>query len=172
MNISTNSAPGKPTTLTVEENIEIDVSPQEAWDMISDFARLHEWHPAVVESELVAGTNLVPGAVRHLTLGNGATLDEKLTVYEPHNKMLEYVIVAGEFPASDYRSVLAVKPLAEPGKSHITWRGFFNRADPSPTPAPNQDDATAIRVVTGVYTSGLQALRKTIADRNLSKGNK
>ena len=170
MNISPTAAPGKPTSLTVEENIEIDVSPLEAWNMISDFARLHEWHPAVVESELVAGTNLVPGAVRHLTLGNGATLDEMLTVYEPDHKTLEYVIVAGEFPALDYRSVLAVKPLADPGKSHITWRGFFNRADPAAEPAPDQDDATAIRVVRGVYTSGLQSLRKTIADRKLSNG--
>ena len=165
-NISANTTDPIITRLQVKQTVELDIPPTEAWDIISDFARLQDWHPAIVKSEIIAGTNAVPGTIRHLTLANGATLDEMLTVFEPQNKKLEYTIVAGEFPASDYRSTLTVEAGVVPAESRVTWMGFFNPKDRSAKPAPGEDDATATATVDSVYSSGLNALESIVADRH------
>lgn len=55
-------------SLVIPRNIE------EVWDIIEKFHALSAWHPAVVSSELKEGyTEDVVGAVRRVTLGNGAT---------------------------------------------------------------------------------------------------
>ena len=152
--------------LHVDQQIELDISPADVWSIVSDFGRLQDWHPVVVADEITHGTNNVPGAIRRLTFVDGGTLDERLTAYEPQNRLLRYTITAGAFPVSDYLTTIEVKALPDPRRALFTWSGTFSRADGSARPAPGKDDAAAVAAVTGVYSTGLQALKKIVADTN------
>lgn len=150
--------------LHVDQQVELDMSPADVWRIVSDYGRLQDWHPVVTATEIVKGTNNVVGAIRHLTFVNGGTLDERLTAYDPQNRLLSYTITAGEFPVSDYLTTIEVKSLPDRNKALLTWTGTFNRADWATKPAAGKDDAAAIAAVSGVYSSGLQAVEKIVAD--------
>ncbi len=150
--------------LSVCESTELDLPAREAWDLIADFGRVEDWHPAVARTEAEGPAN-TPGTVRRLRLLNGAWLEEQLSLHDPQAMQLAYTITAGEFPVSGYSTELSVRPGRTPGHCDITWSGHFRRADLSANPPPGQDDEAAIAAVRGVYTAGLQALRQIAADR-------
>jgi mxaD protein len=149
--------------LKVVEQLEIDRTATEVWNLIGDFGRIDDWLSVLKDSTIVAGTNNVPGAVRKLTLVNGATLEETLTAYAPEQCSMQYAITAGAFPASHYSSVLSVAPGVDASKSVITWSSVFARKDLSDTPAAGQDDAAAIAAVKGVYSAGFRDILKRVA---------
>ena len=61
--------------LSVQREMTIDRAPATVWKMVGDFNALDVWHPAVTRSIATGNTH---GATRLLTLGNGATISEKL----------------------------------------------------------------------------------------------
>ena len=68
-------------SLEVNKEITINASPATTWKMIGGFNHLDVWHPVVVASELTSGKEDTAGAVRILTLGNGAAITEKLLAH-------------------------------------------------------------------------------------------
>ncbi len=147
-------------TLNVTKRVELHAAPAAVWSTIGNFADL-TWVSLVKSSTATRGNAV--GSVRTLDLG-GPQLVERLTKYEPKKMRYAYAILNTPanrkvLPVSHYHSVIAVMPAAG-GGSTVTWHGTFERADTSATPAAGQDDAAAVKAVTGVYETGLGDLAK------------
>jgi mxaD protein len=129
--------------LKVEREMTIDKAPATVWKMVGDFNALDVWHPAVASS---TATGSKPGATRLLTLGNGATISEKLLARDPARHSYSYAILKSPLPVKNYKSTLQLKPTAD-GKTLMTWSSTFE--------ANGADDAKAQEVIQGIYDAGL-----------------
>jgi len=147
--------------LKVSKSVTIHATPAEVWAKARDFGGLNTWHPAVVKDEIVAGTNNKPGAERQLTLGDGGKIHEKLLAFDNKHHSFRYEILDGVLPVTSYKSTFTVKAAGQ-GLSKVSWTGSFKRKDTGSHPAADANDATAIKVIGGVYQSGLDNLKKII----------
>lgn len=147
------AAPAAAAELSVSKSITIAASADAVWAKVKDFNGMTAWHPAIAKSEIVEGTNGTVGAVRALTLAGDkpAVIKEKLTALDDAAKSLSYEIVEGPLPVAGYSSTIVV--AAEGAGSTVTWSGKFKAA-------AGADDATATSTIEGVYTSGLDNLKK------------
>lgn len=149
-----------PSRQKLTETVEINAPPEKVWEVIGNFQDM-SWHPAVAKLEGKGGNEA--NATRTLTLTSGGTIDEKLVQYDPAKRMYKYEIVQVDpkvLPVNDYSSWLSVK--GEGGKSTVEWKGAFYRGYMNNDPPPELSDEAARKAVTGVYRSGLDALKKKI----------
>lgn len=137
--------------LTVSKNVTVNASPETTWKMIGDFNHLDVWHPVVIASKLIQGDSQSAGAVRLLTLGNGATITEQLESNNNALRSYTYAITASPLPVADYVSTITVSPAVD-GKSTVTWSSSFD--------ANGVEDAAAIKTISGIYDAGLGNLDK------------
>ena len=151
-------------TLKIEESIEINAKAENVWAIVSNFGDLGIWHPAVKSTQILSGTPNLPGAIRLLTLQDGGTLQEELSTYSPEQKTFSYKILGGVLPVSSYHSTFSVKAVSET-KSKVTWKGDFKRKDISDKPVAHQTDEDAVKVMTLVYKTGLDSLKKIAEGR-------
>ncbi|WP_022977772.1 SRPBCC family protein [Nevskia ramosa] len=140
--------------LSVSKSVSIAAPADAVWAKVKDFNGMNTWHPAIAKSEIVEGTNNTVGAVRQLTLAGETptTIKEKLTALDDAAKSFSYEIVEGPLPVSDYSSTLTV--AADGAGSTVTWSSKFK--------AKGADDATATTTIEGVYTGGLDNLKKVL----------
>jgi len=150
-----------PTRQKVSEKITIAAPAAAVWARIGNFDALKDWHPAVAESAADKGNT--EGSVRLVKLKGGGQLVESL---ESHNAaQMKYSYRAkdgGALPVTNYTSTISV--VADGNQSVVEWRGAFYRGFPNNDPPPDQNDDAAVKAVTGVYQSGLAAL-KTLVER-------
>jgi len=147
-----------PTRQKVTEQIAIDAPAAAVWARIRNFDALKDWHPAVASSPADKGNE--EGSVRQLTLKGGGALTETLEGHDDTRMKYNYRAKdGGALPVTNYTSTITVKPDGE-AKCVVEWRGAFYRGYPNNDPPPDQNDEAAVRAVTGVYQSGLQALKK------------
>lgn len=148
-----------PTRQKVTEKISIDAPADAVWARIKNFDALKDWHPAVASSPADKGNE--EGSVRQVTLKGGGSLTETLESYNDAQKKYSYRLKDGSaLPVTNYTSTITV--MADGAKSTVEWRGAFYRGFPNNDPPPDQNDEAAIKAVTGVYTSGLQNLKKLV----------
>ncbi len=133
-------------SVSVSQNLSAD--PAEVWREIGRFGQL-AWHPAVATT-VVQGNPERVGAVREVTTVDGAVLVEKLLAHDAHQHSLRYRVEHWPLPVTGYVSTLQVRP-GRFGGSTVVWSSQFRRTDAI-------DDAGARQLVSGIYTSGLQAL--------------
>lgn len=150
--------------LIVSKNAAIAAPPASVWATIGKFADL-TWITSIVKASSATDGNTV-GSVRTLDLG-GPKLTEKLTAYDGPGMSYGYTIIDTPenrkiVPVSDYHSTLTVRPGAD-GGSLVSWEGRFERADTSEHPAAGQDDAAAVKAISGIYSTGLADLAKKFA---------
>lgn len=148
-----------PSRQKVVETIEINAAPDKVWAVIGNFQDMG-WHPAFSKTE-GTGAN-APEATRKLTLGNGATIEEKLTKYVD-GKSYSYEITAVDVkvvPVTNYASTISVS--GEGDKSTVEWKGAFYRGYVNNDPPPELSDEAAVKAITGVYKDGLAALKKKV----------
>lgn len=146
-------APVEAAALSVSKSVTIAAPADAVWAKVKDFNGLGTWHPAIVKSEIAEGSNNTVGAVRVLTLGGEPTpppIKEKLTALDDAGKTFSYEILEGPLPVAGYASTLTV--VAAGQGSTITWSSTFKAA--------GADDVTAQTTIEGVYTSGLENLKK------------
>lgn len=152
-----------PPQLSVELQQKLDASPDEVWAAIGRFDDL-SWLPPVARVELTGdGSTDRPDQstrVLHLKAKAGdPTITEVLTKWQPEERCHSYRIEKVEvsvLPVTDYVSTLCVKDAD--GKALVIWRGEFHRGHRGDAPPAGQDDAAAIKAVTWVYQTGLDAL--------------
>ncbi len=138
------------SSLKVSKETTVNASPSTTWKMIGHFNHLDVWHPVVVDSKLVGdGTGV--GAVRVLTLGNGASITEKLLSHDNTAHSYSYAITESPLPVADYESTISVMPAAD-GKSTVKWSSSFN--------AKGASDEEAKKTISGIYDAGLDSLNK------------
>lgn len=149
-----------PSRQKVTQSIEINAPADKVWAVVGNFQDM-SWHPAFKKTEGTGGNE--PNATRKLTLDGGATIDEKLIKYNAEGKSLSYEITAVDVkvvPISNYSSTISV--TGEGDKSTVEWKGAFYRGYVNNDPPPELNDEAAIKAVTGVYESGLAALKKKL----------
>jgi mxaD protein len=143
--------------LHVRKTAVIDVPVDKVWELAKDFGHLDAWHPAVAKDEIVDGKDDEVGAVRLLTLKGGGTIKEKLLGFNDAGHRFKYEILEGALPVSGYVSHFSLKSLG-PAKTLVVWSGSFE--------SKGADDKTAKEAISGVYTSGLDNLKKTLASKS------
>ncbi|HSD60819.1 MAG TPA: SRPBCC family protein [Burkholderiales bacterium] len=149
-----------PTRQKVTETVTIKASPDAVWAKVKDFGGMQTWHPAVASSTVTDGSKV--GSVRVLTLKDGGKVEETLESMEDGEKKFTYRAKdGGALPVSNYSSTLTVK-AGDGGTTVVEWRGAFYRAYVNNDPPPDKNDEAAVKAITGVYTTGLANLKKTL----------
>ncbi|MEN9892823.1 MAG: hypothetical protein RLY78_3118 [Pseudomonadota bacterium] len=149
-----------PTRQKVTEEITINAPAAQVWARIKDFDGLKTWHPAVADSPASAGNTV--GSVRSIQLKGGGALEETLEAWDEARMRLSYRAKnGGALPVTNYTSTMTVKPDGET-RSIVEWRGAFYRGFPNNDPPPDQNDEAAVAAITGVYKSGLAALKQQV----------
>lgn len=152
-----------PTRQKVEESIEIDVPPAQAWEAVGDFQGWHRWLPMVETTRGEGGNE--EGAVRTLVLaGGGGEVNEELKRRDADRMRITYRIPLeghdmSTLPVSNYQSTVAVT-ANEAGGSTVTWRGAFYRGYMNNDPPDDLNDEAAVSAVTGLYQAGLKGLKE------------
>jgi mxaD protein len=147
--------------LKVVKSIAIQAPLDKVWAAVKDFDSLDKWHPGFSKDSIVSGTNNRPGAVRSLTIKDGPTFTEELLAFNESQHSYRYRIIESPLPLQNYESWLSVKP-GKHGGSRVTWTGTFKRKNPADNPPAAESDAAAIKLITGVYQSGLDNLKKLL----------
>ncbi|MCG2576700.1 SRPBCC family protein [Dechloromonas sp. XY25] len=144
--------------LKVEERIQVAASPAKVWAVVGQFGDLG-WHPVIASTEITKGKDGRKGAERTLTAKDGAKFVEELLARSDGALSLKYRIVSAPLPVSDYVSTLKVSS-AKDGGSIIAWSSQFRRKDEKPV--EGADDTGVRKIVSGIYTSGLDNLKKQL----------
>lgn len=147
----------------IEEKIEIAASPEVVWDLISDFAGISRWNPAVTSSNAI--TDPEQGRERILILKSGSKIMDAQTDYDAAKMTYSYRRADDDvkaFPVSFYSATITVIPTAT--GSEVDWIGRFYRGDTSNEPPPGLDDQDAINAMTDFFEGGLKKL-KALAEK-------
>lgn len=125
---------------------------EQVWSTVRRFGGLPEWHPAIAGSEIVEGTDEVPGAVRQLSMEGGGSVSERLVSIDETAHSFTYEFTdPGPFPVRSYVSTLRLAPVTSTGETFIEWYADFD--------AEAADEAkTAKTFANGVYKGGIDAL--------------
>lgn len=149
-----------PTRQRVVETVEIAAPADKVWAVVGNFQDMG-WHPAFKKTEGEGGNAV--GAKRILTVEGGGQIFEQLTKYDDAGKTLSYEITEVDVkvvPVTNYSASFTVTPDGD--KSKVEWKGAFYRGYVNNDPPPELSDEAAVNAVTGVYKSGLEALKKKL----------
>jgi hypothetical protein len=83
----------------------------EVWDLVGDPARIQEWFPGIVASE-------VDGTSRVITTGSGIPMPEEIVTLDPLQRRFQYRIIAPMF--REHLSTLDVVDLGD-GTSLVVY---------------------------------------------------
>ena len=134
---------------SLRKEITIDASPDAVWKVAGAFEGIAEWHPGIDSLKMVAGEK---EPRRILTLGDGGIVDERLVELNDAKRTHTYIILDSPIPFTNYRATITVVP--EGDKSRVIWSATYD-------PNPGQD-ATCKEIVSGVFESGLAALKQQL----------
>ena len=139
---------------SAKATIDIDVPPDDVWQLIGGFGSLPEWLPYISHSELTDG-----GRVRHINNPHGQSIIERLEKYSRLGRTYSYSILQSPFPVTDYLATIIVTPRVAGEGSRVEWSGTFN---------PNGvSDDEAHSVFQGIFSDGLKALASRYANKKL-----
>lgn len=133
--------PGGGMANDFEVGVDVAAPPDTAWELAGDPARVGEWFTAVVECD-------VTGDERRVTLGNGATLVERLVDRDDAGRRYSYVVEDGIPGLTSHRATIRVE--GAPGGSRVLWRQ---------TATSEVEGYDIESRLGGVMTSGLENLR-------------
>ncbi|MGH3321098.1 MAG: SRPBCC family protein [Streptosporangiaceae bacterium] len=132
----------------------IGSSPERVWELVRDFNGLGGWLPAVERSEIENDRQPDQvGAIRHLTLGDGGVVRERLLVLDDAERSYTYEILESPFAVRRYFSTIRVAPVTDSGRTFVEWWGEYD--------CESKDDEELDKTFArGVYGSGLSALKE------------
>lgn len=145
-----------PSRQKTQAEITLNADPDTVWAAIGNFGDM-SWHPAVTAT--TAPDQPAIGALRQLTLTNGAVIEEELTKFDAAKRSYSYRMTADNLdalPVNNYSAALTVKDAG--GKALVEWRGAFYRGYPNNDPPPELNDEAAMAAVNALYAAGFKAL--------------
>lgn len=129
----------------------------EVWKVIGEFDAVPEWHPDIQECSI---ENFVScdtvGAMRNLTMPDGAKIREKLITLSYDDYMYKYAIIEGPLPVKNYNGTLRLRPITDGNRTYVEWSSEF---DVGP-----QDEAEFVGMISGVFISGLESLKRRFGE--------
>ena len=127
----------------VTESVSVAADANAAWELIGDPSALAEWHPAIDSSE-------VENDLRHLILGDGGRIEERIT--EQSGRSYSYEFIESPLPVGGYSSRLSVEP-SDRGAT-ISWSSTFE--------AQGASESEAEELIAGIYRAGLDAVAQRL----------
>lgn len=121
------------------------VSPEQAWSIVGQPAKLADWHPAIDSSPS-------DGKTRTCTLADGGKVAETILEHDDATRHYRYSIDSSPLPIRDYVATMRVS--ADDVGCKVTWESDFEVVE-----APIADIEAAIR---GLYEAGLSQLRSVL----------
>ena len=132
--------------------IDLNVPPDEVWQLIGGFGSLPDWLTYIPKSKLTDG-----GRVRHLDNPDGQTIIERLEKYDLATRTYSYSILQAPFPVTGYLATISVIPTNGGKASHVEWSGTF-------TPKGISDEE-AHNLFQVIFSDGLKALASRYANK-------
>ncbi len=129
----------------VSMSTQLNVSADQAWQMIGGFNSLPDWHPAIEKSELTEA-----GQTRTLSLNGGGSIVEKLETVDDDARTYTYSIVDSPLPVANYTSTITVHKT-EDGECRVDWSSDYD---------PIGDATAASEAIQGIYQAGFDNLKK------------
>ena len=124
-----------------EVGVDVAAPPDAAWALAGDPGRVGEWFGPVAACE-------VTGDERHVTMGSGAVLVERLIDRDEAGRSYSYTVLSGIPGLTSHRATVRV--VDAPGGSRILWRQT----------ATSEIEGYDIESrLGGVMTTGLETLR-------------
>jgi hypothetical protein len=149
-----------PTRLKVVESITLDLPAAEAWRLVGNFQDM-SWAKNTTSTS-GSGGNEPEKALRKVTLGNGAVLEESLYRYNAGGMSYSYHIDnAGTavLPVQNASVTLEVIPAEGGTKSTVRWRAAFYRFLRKDESAADSADAEAAKAVSALARQMLGGLK-------------
>ncbi|MCY3830904.1 MAG: SRPBCC family protein [Rhodospirillaceae bacterium] len=137
---------------TVTKEAVFAAAADDVWAIVREFGRLDDWLPPVV----VCRTDRDGiGALRTLTLGDGAVVVERLEALDDAARTLTYSMTdAGPMPLVDYVSTIAVRANVD-GTATMKWSGSFG--------VSGADEGEVVASIEGLYQTGLDSVGEKLA---------
>lgn len=152
-----------PSPQKIVKEIVIKAEPAKVWAILKDFGAIAQWHPDVAGikvAELKDNESDATLMHRAIQFKDGTNITEKLREAKDDELKLDYKMVDGTVPVSNYRAVMQVKPGASAGESVLTWTGrFYNMANSMEAP-PGKDNPTAVAAINKIYDAGLDGIKR------------
>jgi hypothetical protein len=140
-------------TLSVMETAGLSVPPAKTWETIKNFDGWQSWHPAIASTDIPKGKGNAVGTVRVLTTKDGAKITEELLAHSDKSMSYKYRITDSPLPVTNYVSTIVVRKSKD--GSTVVWSSNFEAKQGTP-------DDEAKKVISGIYTAGLDNLRKIL----------
>ena len=135
--------------VSVKVSERVETTADRVWDLFRDFGGVQRFSAGIEKVE-VTGSGI--GAVRTLSLPGGLSLQERLEAFDDRGRRLQYAIVAGPIPVSNYLATIEVK---DEGKAcRIDWSSHFE-------PKGITDDQGRA-MIEGVYKGGIAGVKKAL----------
>lgn len=131
---------------------QVAASADQVWQIMADFGGVDKWaDPNLIKSCECDGNNA--GAIRTLTLADGAVIRERLEAIDGDTRRFTYSIL-GEcpLPVKDYVATAKVTETGA-GSCQVDWQSTFE---------PVGAAADAEKMIRGVYTGGVAGVRKAL----------
>lgn len=134
----------------------IAATAEQVWQVVRDFNGLPGWHPAIASSEIEASRpSAEVGCVRHLTMRDGGSVRERLTVLDDRDRSYTYEMLDGPFPVRVYLATIRVFPVTETGRAFVEWYAHYD-ADAADEPELDKTFSA------GVFATGLKGLSSSV----------
>jgi hypothetical protein len=136
----------------------IDAPADAVWAAVRDFNALPAWTGGLVARSRIEDGKAADqvGCVRDFYLNDGAHLRERLLALSDVDRFYTYNFELTPFDVQNYCATLRVTPLTDGGRSFVEWWTTFD--------CPPEKAAEWIKTFAdGVFTGGLEALRKYLA---------
>jgi hypothetical protein len=142
-----------PAKLNVARSLDLSADPDEVFAVVGDFGGIDKYMDGIEKVDL-EGEGV--GAVRTLTLADGAKVVETLTALDAEAMTLSYAIQESPLPVDGYQATMKVSAL-EGGGSRVDWSSTFT--------ARGASDADAEEAIASVYDAGLAGLAKLFPEK-------
>ena len=126
----------------------IEAPAEEVWKSVSDFGGINKFLE-LVASITMEGEGV--GALRTLTLTDGAKVVERLDEFDEENHSLTYSIVDSPLPLEGYSATMKLTDLGG-GKCELKWFSTFSVPEGS-------SEEEAKQLVSGIYEAGFAGLK-------------
>jgi len=134
---------------SVKVSERVDASASSVWDLLGDFGGVKRYSRGI-ERCTVRGEGV--GAVRTLVLRGGLELQERLEAFDEPGRRLQYSIIAGPLPFTDY---LATIEIREDGEACVVdWSSTWEPVGVS--------EAQARELTEGIYRGSVADVRKAL----------
>jgi hypothetical protein len=131
---------------------QVAASAEQVWQVLADFGGVEKWSdPRFIKSCTCDGNE--PGAVRTITLADGAVIRERLEAVDHDARRFSYCIVGTcPLPVANYLATAKVTELPS-GGCQVDWQSTFEALG-------STDEAE--KMIRGVYTGGVAGIRKLL----------